>query len=146
MTTATHIDASTLLAAWARLRDASRAHRAAIALLDESVRRREEQYPENIRYVALPTFRELAASQFAWWDAAAAARAEREPVPEHAYVAKTGGAYEAVCPAHPRFRRIAWTRPTTPLSSAHEHNAEHHGEARARVYEVPGREISSLLP
>lgn len=80
------------------------------------------------------------------WEHTAATLRTESGLPQHAYVAKTGGAYEAVCPEHPRFRRIAWTHRRTPLSSAREHNLEDHDGAPARVYSVPGREPSCLMP
>jgi hypothetical protein len=57
-----------------------------------------------------------------------------------------GGGYEAVCPVHPRFRRVAWSHRATPALSAYEHNTEHHDGARVIVVEVPSREPSTLLP
>lgn len=143
--TTTLIDATALLAVWHRWRDAVRAHCTAIDAMDTEYHARMAKYPANIRHVGLPTFREYARAQYAWQDAAARERARRG-APEHGHVVKSGGAFEAVCPAHPWFRRVAWSRPVTPLSSAHGHNVEYHSGARARVYDRPGHIPSTLLP
>lgn len=139
------IPAPSLQEVWRRWRDAARAHRATADAMDAEYHERMAQYPPNIRHLGLPTFTEYARARSAWEDVAAQARAAGG-VPAHGYVDKTGPGYEAVCPAHPWFRRVAWSRQTTPLTSVHKHNAEHHNGARARVYEVPGRELSTLLP
>lgn len=137
--------APSLREVWLRWRDAASAHRAAADAMDDDYHERMAKYPPNIRHLGLPTFTEYARARDAWEDAAAKARAG-EGTPEHGYVAKTGPGFEAVCPGHPSFRRAAWSRKTTPLSSVHTHNAEHHDGAPARVYEVAGRELSTLLP
>ena len=134
-----------LVAAWNRWRDAVRAHRACADAMDADYHERQNRFPANIRHLGLPTFHEYAVARDAWMDDAAQHRAERGH-PEHGYVAKTGPAHEAVCPSHPRFRRIAWSGQATPLSSIRKHNAEHHDGAPARVYEVAGRTPSTLLP
>lgn len=134
-----------LLSIWREWRDAVRAHVACIQAQDAGYHTSQARYPENIRHLGLSTFFAVGMSQRLWEDAAAQHRALGE-IPAHGYVAKTGGAYEAVCSEHPRFRRIAWTRKSTPASSVRKHNAEHHGGAPARVYDMPGREPSTLMP
>lgn len=135
-----------LLGAWRRWRDAARAHNAQVSLLPEHARIAALSVPPNIRHVGLPTWSEVAQTHSAWAELSAAYRSAFTPAPTVGHVAKMGAAYEAVCPEHPWFRRVAWTRPSTPLTSAREHNTEHHDGAPARVYEVADREPSSLLP
>lgn len=136
-----------LLTRWSLWRAAVCAHAAAVSRLDPARREREERFPANIRCIGPPTFRDLAATEFAWMSAATECRTALAGTPEsHGYVAKTGRAHEALCPEHRRFRRVAWTKQRTPLLSVREHNVEYHGGVPARVYDVPGREPSSLLP
>lgn len=138
-------ESGSLLRIWNEWRDAVRAHVSRIQEQGAEYHASQARFPENIRHLGLPTFFAAGMAQRLWEDAAAKHRAAGG-VPAHGYVAKTGGAYEAVCSEHPRFRRVAWTQQGTPLSSAREHNREHHGGAPARVYDVPGREPSTLLP
>jgi len=140
------MNSTELLATWHAYRAAVRAQNAAIRA--EGPRPDLERFPLNIRYVHLPTFSALAHAQFAWMDAVAVYRREhpRPGTQGVGFVAKNGGAYEAKCPAHPRFRRIAWSRPSTPARSAFEHNLEHHHGAPVVVIDTPDLVPSTLLP
>lgn len=129
---------------WREWRDAVRAHVACIAEQDAEYHARQSRFRENTRHIGLPTSFARGMAQRLWEDAAAKQRAQGR-APAHGYVAKTGGKYEAVCPEHPRFRLVAWTHQSTPLLSAREHNVEHHGGAPARVYDAPGRHLTSML-
>lgn len=140
---ADHSDAP--VAVWRRWRDAARAHTACIAQQSAEYLAAENQRPAKIRHLGLPTFFGYAMAEREWMDTAARLRTERG-VPGHGYVAKTGRAHEAVCSEHPLFRRVAWTGQKVPLASIRRHNAEHHDNAAARVYEVAGRSPSTLLP
>lgn len=133
-----------LVSAWQQWRAAARAHTAAKQAAGVTpYLGRDGGRRLDAEGLGLPTFTAAAHARDTFLDLAATAR----PTPTaHAYVAKMGGGYEAVCPAHPRFRRVAWTHRATPALSAHEHNTEHHDGARVIVVEAPGREPSSLLP
>ncbi len=139
-------DGEHLVDVWSSYRSAVAANTAAIRA--EGPRPDLEQFPANIRYVHLPTFSPLARAQQAWMDAVARYRAAhpRPGTEEVGFVAQRGSAYEAHCPVHPWFRRIAWSTPATPTSSAREHNVEHHGGAPVVVVHTPDLVPSSLLP
>lgn len=98
--------------------------------------------------LGLPTFSAQSRAGDAWMEAAARYRREHplEGNAGAAYVVNSGSGFEAVCPTHPSFRRVAWTHQRTPLSSAREHNTEHHEGARAVIISDPAPALSSLLP
>ena len=138
--------AQTLIAAW-------RAHRAAVADLNAAIRAEGsrpdlDRFPQNIRWIHLPTWQAVARTEQAYADAVAIYRREHpRPGTEGAgFVAKRGDAYEAKCHAHPRFRRIAWSRASTPARSVRDHNVEHHGGAPVVVIDTPDLVPSTLLP
>jgi hypothetical protein len=137
---------TTLVEVWGRWREAVREHVAAIRA--RGPRPDLDRFPANIRHIDLPTFTALAHTRDAWMDEVARyRRAHPRPGTEGAaFVAKNGHAYEAKCPEHPRFRRVAWTHPSVPTSSAREHNVEHHGGAPVVVMDTPGLLPSTMLP
>ena len=150
MTTATQgadpTTADGLLAIWRDYRAAVSAQTDAIRA--EGPRTELDQYPANIRYIHLPTSSTLSRARYAWMDAVALYRAThpRTGIEGAAFVAKNGNAYEAKCPSHPRFRRVAWTHPRTPACTARAHNVEHHAGAPVVVVDTPTLVPSSMLP
>jgi hypothetical protein len=134
-----------LLTAWLRWREAVRAHVAAIRA--EGRRPELDRFPENIRWVHLPTFAAAAGARYMWMDEVAAYRAAhpRTGTEGAAHVAKIGHRYEPVCDTHPRFRRVAWSRPGVPARAARKHNVEHHAGAPVVVIARSDREATSLI-